>query len=254
MIDPLEVKSKRHFMAHQKLLLTSSGITNDTIRQTLTKLLGKPIGESSALFIPTAIYAYPVGIAEGWQVMKAQGEMGWKTLGVLELSALPSLPKALWLPQLERADALIVGGGNKFYLSYWMEQSGLFDLLPDLLKQGKTYVGISAGSMMLTAGLYFDHAHFSKTGIYRDTEYDEVMPSSAGRAKTLGIVDFVIRPHMGADYFRQATFEHAEQWAMKTENPLYALDDQSAVTVVDGSVHVVSEGQWKLFDKQPPGG
>jgi dipeptidase E len=111
-------------MTKGKLLLTSSGITNDSIQKAPVDLLGKPIGESSALFVPTAIYAYPVGITHSWQVIKGPGELGWKTLGVLELTALPSLPKELWLPQVEEVDALVVGGGNKFYLSYWLEQSG----------------------------------------------------------------------------------------------------------------------------------
>jgi dipeptidase E len=38
-----------------KLLLTSSGISNPTIHGALVELLGKPIAESSALFVPTGI-------------------------------------------------------------------------------------------------------------------------------------------------------------------------------------------------------
>src|SRR5437867_4958004 len=149
-------------MTKGKLLLTSSGITNDSIQKALVDLLGKPISESSALFVPTAIYAYPQGIKYGWQVIKGPGELGWKALGVLELTALPSLPKEVWLPQVEEVDAIIVGGGNKFYLSYWMEKSGLFSILPQLIKQGKVYVGASAGSMMVTPGRNFDRDHFKK--------------------------------------------------------------------------------------------
>ncbi len=120
-------------MTKGKLLLTSSGIMNDSLQQALVDLLDKPISKSSALFVPTAIYAYPQGIKYGWQVIKGPGELGWKALGVLELTALPSLPKEVWLPQVEEADALIVGGGNKFYLSYWLEKSGLFEMLPQLM-------------------------------------------------------------------------------------------------------------------------
>jgi dipeptidase E len=236
-------------MTKGKLLLTSSGIANDSIQKALVDLLGKPISESSALFVPTAIYAYPQGIKYGWQVIKAPGELGWKALGVLELTALSSLPKEVWLPQVEETDAIIVGGGNKFYLSYWMEKSGLFGILPHLIKQGKVYVGASAGSMLVTPGLHFDRDHLKTTGIYYDDEFDETMSSSAGSAKTLALVDFVIRPHLGADYFPQATLENVEKWAARIDYPLYALDDQSALKVVDGKVEVVSSGAWKLFEK-----
>jgi dipeptidase E len=236
-------------MTKGKFLLTSSGISKDHIQKALVDLLGKPIRESSALLVPTAIYAYPEGIKNGWQIVRSPGEMGWKALGLLELTALPSLPKELWLPQMKATDAIIVGGGNKFYLSYWMEKSGLSGILPQLIEQGKVYVGVSAGSMMVTPALNFDRDRFQKTGIYYDDEFHEEMPSSAGSARTLDLVDFVIRPHFGADYFPQATLENVEKWAAKTNYPLYALDDQSSLKVIDGKVEVVSRGQWKLFEK-----
>jgi dipeptidase E len=234
-------------MTKGKLLLTSSGITNDSIQTALVELLGKPIRESSALFVPTAIYAYPVGITHAWQMMKGPSDLGWKTLGVLELTALPSLPEKIWRPQIEATDVLIVGGGNKFYLSYWMEKSGLFELLPQLLEQGQVYVGSSAGSMMLMAGRNFDRDCLHSTSIYYDDEFDETMSTSAGSARTLGLVDFVIRPHLNADYFPQATLDNIEQWAARVDQPLYALDDQSALKVVDGNIEVISDGTWKLF-------
>jgi dipeptidase E len=236
-------------MTAGKLLLTSAGISNDSIQKALVALLGKPLGEASALFIPTAIYAYPVGITHGWQILQGQGELGWKTLGILELTALPGLPKELWLPQIEATDAIIVGGGNKFYLSYWMERSGLFELLPRLLREGKVYVGISAGSMMVTSSLNFDQEYLRKAGVYRDDEFDEAMPSAAGSARTLGLVDFVIRPHLDASYFPQATLENVEKWAARADKPLYALDDQSALKVTDGKVEVISQGKWRFYGR-----
>ena len=236
-------------MAQGKLLLTSSGVTNDSIKQALVDLLGKPISESTALYVPTAIYAYPVGITNSWQAMKWPSELDWKSLGILELTALPSLPQEIWRHQVEEADVIIVGGGNKFYLSYWMEQSGLFDMLPQLLKDGTVYIGASAGSMMMTAGLNYDQKRLEKDSIYFDDEFEEEMPSSGGSAKTLGLVDFVIRPHLQADYFPQATLENVEKWAAKADQALYALDDQSALKVVDGEVEVVSSGTWKRFEK-----
>src|SRR5579859_4829824 len=187
-------------MIEGKLLLTSTGITNERIQKALVDLLGKPLRESTVLFVPTAIYAFPYGTKYAWEWIKRLGELEWKEFGVLELTALSSLPREFWLPQLEETDVLIVGGGNEFYLSYWMENSGLFEVLPNLIKQGQVYVGISAGSMVVTPVLNFNPDRFKTTGVYDDDEYDEGMPSSAGSAKTLPLVDFVVRPHFRSDY------------------------------------------------------
>ena len=79
-----------------KLLLTSAGIKNRSIRDALVDLLGKPIAESTALCIPTAIYAFPGGAGFAWKLISGRAasplcELGWKSLGVLELTALPSI-------------------------------------------------------------------------------------------------------------------------------------------------------------------
>src|SRR5579862_5045910 len=113
-----------------KLLLTSSGISNPSIEDTLAGLLGKPIAESSALIVPTAIYPFREGPSNSWRVINgtAQGrfaEVGWKSLGVLELTALPSIDRESWVPLLGQTDALLVWGGHVMYLCYWMRQSGL---------------------------------------------------------------------------------------------------------------------------------
>jgi dipeptidase E len=236
-------------MTQTRLLLTSIGITNESIRKALIDLLGKPINQSTALFVPTAIYAYPQGNNYAWITLQSLGNLGWKKFGVLELTALPSLNKEIWLPEVEEADAIIVGGGNGFYLSFWMQKSGLFDILPELLEKGKTYVGISAGSMILTHSLNFNRKRFEKTGVYYDEEYDEEAPINAGSDKTLHLVDFVIRPHLNFNMFPKATLENIEKWAAKIDVPLYAIDDQTALKVIDGKVEVITEGKWKLFEK-----
>ena len=137
-----------------KYLLTSSGISNDSIHKALVDLLGKPIAESSALVIPTAWYAYPDGLAGVYQLIHGVAksplcEVGWKSLGVLELTALPSIKKEHWVPVVQEVDALLVGGGEVFYLRYWMWQSGLANLLPELPREA-VYVGLSGGSMVVT--------------------------------------------------------------------------------------------------------
>jgi dipeptidase E len=216
-----------------KYLLTSGGITNPSIRTALVDLLGKPIAESSALCIPTAQWGHPMcgptsvrGFVVGgppWDMCS----MGWKSVGVLELTALPSIGEERWVPWVREADVLLVDGGDATYLCHWMRQSGLADLLPSLSET--VWVGVSAGSMVMTPriGAYF------------------VEWRSAPDDRTLGVVDFSIFPHL--DAFPTNTLADAERWAADIGVPAYAIDEQTAIKVVDGTVEVISEGHWKLF-------
>ncbi len=74
-------------------------------------------------------------------------ELGWKSLGVLELTALPSIDEEQWVPLVQQTDVLLVGGGDALYLAHWMRQSGLVDLLPSLPET--VWVGVSAGSLVM---------------------------------------------------------------------------------------------------------
>src|SRR5215813_10888134 len=137
-----------------KFLLTSAGIKNTSIHNALVGLLGKPIAESSALCIPSANYAQRGGAVHAWRFISGREpetpmcELGWKSLGVLELTALPSIDKDRWVSWVREADVLLVNGGDALYLCHWMRQSGLADLLPSLPET--VWVGLSAGSMVMT--------------------------------------------------------------------------------------------------------
>lgn len=217
-----------------KLLLTSAGIKNPSIHNALLDMLGKPIAECNALCIPTASYAFSNGPAMAWRFITGQDdcpmcELGWKSLGVLELTALPSVAKERWIPRVQEADVLLVNGGDPLYLSYWMRQSGLVDLLPSL---SAVYVGLSAGSMVMTP---------------RIGEYFVEWKPPTGGDETLGIVDFSIFPHLDHEMLPHNTMADAERWAPTITNPSYAIDDETALKVVDGVVEVISEGHWKQF-------
>jgi dipeptidase E len=218
-----------------KLLLTSGGIKNTSIYDALEDLLGKPIAESSALVIPTAIYAYPGGAVMAAQLIrgKAQSplcELGWRSLGVLELTALPSIEKDAWVPMLHETDALLVGGGDPLYLCHWMRQSGLADLLPTLRRE-TVYVGVSGGSLVMAPNVGEDFVHWK--------------PPTGGDS-TLGIVEFAMYPHLDHPAIPDMSLANAEQWAAGMRVPAYLIDDQTAIKVVDGAVDVISEGHWKL--------
>jgi dipeptidase E len=219
-----------------KFLLTSAGIKNTSIHNALVELLGKPIAESSALCIPTAAYAHPMaGPGAAWRFISGREartpmcELGWKSLGVLELTALPSIDEELWVPMVQGTDVLLVNGGDPLYLCYWMRQSGLADLLPSLRA---VYVGLSAGSLVMTPNIGEDFVGWT--------------PPTGGD-ETLGMVSFSIFPHLDHPDLPDNSMADAERWAAGMPVPGYAIDDQTAIKVTDGTVEVISEGHWKLF-------
>lgn len=152
-------------------------------------------------------------------------------MGVLELTALPSIGEERWVLWVREADVLLVNGGDALYLCHWMRQSGLADLLLSL--EETVWVGLSAGSMVVTPRVGED--------------FVESKPSITGDDITLGLVDFSIFPHLDHPDLPKNTMADAERWARDIGGPAYAIDDQTAIKVVDGAVQVVSEGHWKLF-------
>lgn len=220
------------------LLLTSAGIKNASIHDALLELLGKPIADSHALCIPTAGYGHPMGTPGGaWRFVAGNEprtpmcELGWKSLGILELTALPSIGKERWEPWVRQADVLLVNGGDAPYLCHWMRQSGLADLLkslPDIV-----WVGLSAGSMVMTPRV--------------GDAFVETRPPLTGDDTTLGVVDFSIFPHLDFPGFPDNTMAAAQEWASDLGSPAYAIDDQTAIKVVGGVATVVSEGHWRYF-------
>jgi dipeptidase E len=219
-----------------KFLLTSAGIKNASIRDALVDLLGKPIAEASALCIPTAIYAIPGGAGHAWRFISGREpecpmcELGWNSLGVLELTALPSIDEALWVPMVQESDVLLVNGGDPLYLCYWMRQSGLADLLPSL--RDTVYVGLSAGSMVMAPNI---------------GEHFVGWKPPTGGDQTLGLVEFSMFPHLDHPALPKNSMADAERWAAGMTVPAYTLDDETAIRVIDGTVDVISEGRWKLF-------
>ena len=219
-----------------KLLLTSAGIKNASIRDALIELLGKPIGESAALCIPTALYGHPyAGPRQAWRCISGNETgtptvgLGWESMGVLELTALPSLDEERWVPLVREIDVLLVEGGDAAYLCHWMRASGMADLLPSLVDT--VWVGVSGGSMVMTPRIGDDFV------TWQSPEGD----------RTLGVVDFSIFPHLENPDLPDNTMEAAERWAADVGGPAYAIDDETAIRVVDGAVDVVSEGTWKRF-------
>ena len=223
-----------------KLLLTSAGIKNASIHDALVDLLGKPISESSALCIPTAMYGHPwVGPGEkAWQFISGQEpscpmcELGWKSLGVLELTALPSIDEERWVPLVQETDTLLASGGDALYLCHWMRRSGLADLLPSLTETA--WVGLSAGSMVMTPRIGDDFV-----GWKPPTGGDERSESSTSRSSRTWITG----PAVEHDGQRGTLGGRLVRSGVRDRRP-------TAIKVIDGTVDVVSEGHWKLLTPQ----
>ncbi|SHG18546.1 dipeptidase E [Jatrophihabitans endophyticus] len=219
-----------------KLLLTSAGVRNPAIRDALTALLPRPVDQCTALAIPTAMYGHPHATLEyTWEFAAGRSEspmtdLGWQSVGLLELTALPSLPREQWLPDVRRADVLLASGGDAVYLAYWMRECGLADLLPSLTDT--VWVGMSAGSMVMTPRIGPDFMQWQPPD---------------GSDRTLGLVNFSLFPHVDHPDMPDNVMVAAQRWAATLDNPSYAIDDETAIAVDGDRVEVASAGHWQYF-------
>lgn len=218
-----------------KLLLTSNGLSNQSIVRALFDLVQKPASETTLVFIPTSMNIEPGD--KGWFIDDLQNfkKQGFKVIDIVDISALP---KNVWLPRLEAADILFFSGGNTTHLMYWLNESGLKDVLPELLKT-KVYAGISAGSMVTNPDTALSNPD-------KKIYYEENYGYTSERG--LGFIDFYTRPHFNSKSFPNASREYIQKIADETGKTIYALDDQSAIKVVDGNIEIISEGEWMKFN------
>ena len=217
-----------------KLLLTSSGITNKSIENALSELAGKPFSKLHLTFIPTA-----ANVEKGdksWLVndMNNFRKLGFASLDIIDISAVS---KDIWLRSFKKADILVLGGGNVEHLLKWMKKSGLKNLLPQLLET-KIYVGISAGSMVTAKKISLSSSgilYYEQTGNLKDVE-------------GLALVRFELFPHLNSKSFQKITVDYLQKIAQKNLNTFYAIDDDTAIKVVNKTISIVSEGKWKKFN------
>lgn len=222
-----------------KLLLTSGGVSNPSIHAALRGMLDRPIEECSALCVPTAQYGHPwVGPGvKPWGFVSGNEEsrmtqLGWRSIGLLELTALPSIPEERWVPLVQETDVFLAAGGDALYLCHWMRESGFADLMPSLDRA--VWVGLSGGSMVMTPRVGTPFLGW---------------PPPWGDDRALGVVDFAIYPHLDHPNLPSNTMANAEKWFAQLDCPAYVIDDDTAIGVVDGAVEVVSEGQWRYLDR-----
>lgn len=214
-----------------KLLLTSAGLTNNSIIKELERLLGSSCKGIKLAFIPTA-----ANIENGdksWLIEDYNNclKAGFE-IDIVDISAVP---KEIWLPRLESSEVILFGGGNTFHLMHWMQKSGLVNLLPELLKT-RIYVGISAGSCMAGATIFN-----SVQNLFGEKYELEIKEG-------LGLVNFQVIPHLNSPYFEKIRKENLEIASKDLNESIYAIDDNSAVIVLNNEPRIVSEGEWCKFN------
>lgn len=225
----------------RRMLLTSNGITNGTLRDALRELMGTPFADARAVYLPTAATA-----ASGnhlWFVrslLEVHG-LGWKEFDVLEPNGLP---RELVLDRLQAADVVYVEGGNHYHLARSLARDGLAADLLELLET-RVYVGASAGSMVFSRHLTTrsseivgDLADLHALGV------DTIEPP-------FGLFDWYLKPHLGSPWFPERDDAWADRLAAAADFPVWFIDDDTAIRLQGQEVDVVSEGRWRI-GREPP--
>lgn len=219
-----------------KLLLTSGGLENQSIIDALSDLVQKPFFELKVAFIPTASNLES-GDKKDWFIadLIQLKDLKFNSIDIVDISALP---KEIWLERLQAADILYVEGGNTYHLMYWFNKSGLSEILPELLKT-KIYIGASAGSLIVTPSILNSKS---------EKKFAEALHKKISD-NGLSFVNFMFEPHINSPWCPELTFYDLEKRSKEYKYSIYGLDDNSAIKVDGDKIEIISEGQWKKFDK-----
>jgi len=217
-----------------KLLLTSAGLTNKSISDVLFDLVGKKPEDTNIVFVPTASNIEKGD--KGWLIddLRRLQKHNFKQIEIADIAALS---EEMWRPRFEEADILYFEGGETFYLMEWINKSGLAKFLPEYLKT-KVYVGSSAGSMAASKDLALPISKVIYEGDEGRTE----------NMKALGLVDFYVLPHLNSKYFPKVREENIRKAIQGMSEKVYALDDQSALKIIDGETEIITEREYLVFN------
>jgi dipeptidase E len=98
---------------------------------------------------------------------------------------------------------------------------------------GKVYVGVSAGSIIITPNISI-------------AEVEPADPNNVGLTNLTGlnIVDFEVSPHVP----EMVSYENVEIYSKTTKNKIYAIDHNSAVLVRDAKIEMVGNVVSKIYN------
>lgn len=216
-----------------KLLLTSNGFSSIKIFQAFLSLVNsnvtKKTSEIKIAFIPTAAVSEEEQKSYSQSVRTELVSFGIKKENITDLN----LDHAVSYDEIKDMDAVYVGGGNTFYLLHAMKTSSFYPVLKQFLQNNKTYVGVSAGSIVVTP----------TTAVANVEPAD---PNEIGLTDFtgLGLVDFEVSPHVP----EVVSYESAQSYANTTENTVYAFDHYCALVVQEDEISFVGDGQHKVYN------
>lgn len=211
-----------------KLLLTSAGITNQKIADALLAMADKPADQLKVAFIPTAANVEEGNKADWFfRQYEELRQYGISWIDMVDFSAAD----VDWRTRLDQCDVLYVTGGNTFYLLDQVRRQG-FDTYLEKALESKVYVGGSASSILMTPSINVANIPPGDPNIPQLEDFTG-----------LKYVDFEIEPHCDKD-----RFDTVKEYALSRQNAVYALDDASAIQVMDGKATVVSGGEWDYFE------
>ena len=229
--------SRRPWLARSvNLLLTSNGLHNETLQDAVRDMLGKPFGAANIVYIPTASVAEPGD--HGWLVadMSRLHGLGWQEFDVLELNGLP---QQMVLDRLLHADVVYVEGGSHYHLARSITGNDLTDGFLEAL-ESRVYVGVSGGSMIFSRNLT-EHS----ADVIGDAADLHVLGATTVESP-FGLFDWYLKPHLYSPDFPERDDAWADRIVERADFPIYFIDDETAVRVVDDTVDVVSEGRWRF--------
>ncbi|HUW24357.1 MAG TPA: Type 1 glutamine amidotransferase-like domain-containing protein [Patescibacteria group bacterium] len=211
----------------RKLFLTSAGLPLETA-PFFSELLDRDPQELKLAMIPTAGYPEIDKVCLN-EAKEGLGKSGFQ-IEVIDLKVEdPKIVKS----KLEKVDIINVGGGNTFFLLYWVRKCGLDKYLKELIDQGKIYIGVSAGSIIM--GPNIELSGWKK-------EWDENVVNLKDPTG-LNLVPFAVSPH-----FVKEDLSFLKEKSKTVDYPIIAINDTQAVMVVGNEYKIVGKGEEKTFN------
>jgi len=219
-----------------KFLLTSAGITNNTIASALADLTGKPLSETNLLFVSSATNTE--GGDKRWLIRNLNDfdRIGFQSIDIMDIAGIP---ESNWKPRFDSADIICFGGGNEIYLSELLNRAEIKRYLTDF-PAGKVYMGISAGSMV--AGKFMPNELYPL--VFPEESFGDIA------APALGLYNFCFIPHLNSEFFAHIRKENLETLKGRFIDTVYSTDDETAIAIDDGKINIIGKGDSWISNKK----
>ena len=203
-----------------KLFLTSS-FTD--VSQYFSFFAKEDLNNKIVTFIPTAC------VVEEYKAYMNNDRKAFESLGmIVDEIDISNYSHRDIKNTLQKNNFIFIGGGNTFYLLQELKKSGADKLIYEEIKNGKPYIGTSAGSVITAKNILYTEKMDDKNKAKDLENYD-----------SLGLVDFYILPHYNNEPFSESTNKIKQLYAEKIN--LVAITNTQAICVLDDKFEVIGE-------------